>query len=587
MFRIILLSACILVGLALNAQVISGKSQPKKLGAPATTTVPAAKNQTPANANMTTNKVSYTKDLPDLVITGEQFADENANNAIDANEKSQIKLTVDNIGKGLAQKVKVAVSTKGIRMSGLTYDPAIELGDIPPDSKIPVIINVSGGTTISEGMVEFVVEVREERGFDAFPLEMKIETRRFASPKVIVADAGFGTEEGGIIKLNYPITLKAIIQNVGQGDASGVYAEFQFPNPNCVVLGETNRFDIGRLKSGESKELDFLFTATRRYELKDIPVKIDLGENLNKYSRDTTLTVGLQQELVARSQVTIQGITTTAQDIQIKSLTSDVDKNMPVNPNPVSTRYALIIGNEDYARYQKTLQTEANVPFARNDARVFKDYAVKTLGVPEENIYLLLDATAGEMQQKIDLISRLATKTGPDAEVIMFYAGHGFPDEVEHNAYIIPVDVTGSNLASAVKLQDVYDRLGATGAKRITVMLDACFSGGGREAPLMAARGVKVKPRENLINGNMVVFTASSGEQMALPLESQQHGIFTYYLLKKLQETGGKITYSQMADFLSQKISIESLKVNQKEQDPQVQVGTTAEPDWQNWKFYE
>jgi uncharacterized caspase-like protein len=568
MFRIILISMCFLICFNLNAQVISGKSEPKKL-------------------NLSTSKVAFMKELPDLVITGEQFEDENGNNIIDANEKCKIIFNVSNIGKGLAQKVAVRVSTKGEKLTGLTFTTLVDLGDITGENKVQVSIPISSATNLSDAVAEFVIEVREENGFDAFPLEMKIETRRFASPRILVADAAFSTEDGGMIKLNYPITLKVIVQNIGQGDASGVYAEFQFPNLNCVVLGETNRFDIGRMKRGESRELDFIFTATRRYEQKEIPVKLDLGESLNKYARDTVMTVSLQQELVARNAVVITGIDTPADDIQIKSLSSDVDKNVPANPKTNPNRFALIIGNEDYSKYQKSLQTEANVPFARNDARIFKDYAVKTLGIGEDNIYLLLDATAGEMQQKIDLISKLAAKIGADAEVFMFYAGHGFPDEVEHSAYLIPVDVTGSNLASAVKLQDIYDRFSQTGAKKITVMLDACFSGGGRDAPLLAARAVKVKPKADLITGNMVVFTASSGEQMALPLESQQHGLFTYYFLKKLQETGGKITYGEMADYIKQKVSLESLKVNQKEQDPQVNYSVTVEADWKNWKFYE
>jgi hypothetical protein len=563
----------------LDAQVISGKSGAKKLNvSPATGS---------GTATTTTSKVAYVKEVPDLVITGEQFEDENGNNIIDANEKCKVNFNVENIGKGLAQKVAVRVSTKGEKIAGLTFTSTVDLGDVAGDSRLQVSIPVSSTTSLPDGVAEFVIEVRELMGFDAFPLEMKIETRPFAAPRLVVADAAFGTDEGGTIKLNYPITLKIIVQNIGQGDASGVFAEFQFPNLNCVVLGETNRFEIGKLKRGESKELDFLFTATRRYESKEIPVKIDLGESLGKYAKDTTTVVSLQQELVARNAVVITGIETTPDDIRIKSLSSDVDKNMPANSKSNPNRFALIIGNEDYARYQKSLQTEANVPFARNDARVFKDYAVKTLGIPEDNIYLLLDATSGEMQQKIDLISKLAAKTGPDAEVFMFYAGHGFPDEVEHSAYLIPVDVTGSNLASAVKLQDIFDRFGQTGASRITVMLDACFSGGGRDAPLLAARAVKVKPRADLITGNMVVFTASSGEQMALPLESQQHGLFTYYFLKKLQETGGKLTYGEMADYIRQKVSLESLKVNQKEQDPQVNVSVTVENEWKTWKFYE
>ncbi len=565
--QLIILLLCALA-LGGRAQVISGKSGTKKI-------------------TLSTSKTSFVKELPDLVITGEQFTDANGNSAIDANEKSQIRLNVENIGKGTAQKVIVRVSIKNQPVKGLSVGGDIQLGDIPGETKKPVTLPVSSTVALQDGMAEFLVEVREDMGFDAYPLEMKVETRAFAAPKVIVADAAFSTEDGGLIKLNYPIQLKVIVQNIGRGDASGVYADFTFPNLNCVVLGETSRFSIGPLARGESRELDFLFTATRRYESKEIPVNIDLGEDFNKYARDTVLAVGLQQELIARSQVVIAGVATPDEAVQVRSLSSDVDKNVPANPKAFAHRYALVIGNEDYSRYQRNLTTEANVPFARNDARVFADYAVKTLGVPADNLYLLLDATAGEMQQKIDLVAKLAAKTGPEAQVIVFYAGHGLPDEATKDPYLIPVDVSGTNLTAAVKLKDVYERLGQAGAGRITVFLDACFSGGGREAPLLAARAVRVIPKQEYLAGNMVVFSASSGEQMALSYDSQQHGLFTYYLLKKIQETEGKVSYAELADFLSQKISIESLKVNQKDQDPQVQAGATVETAWKTWKLYE
>ena len=338
--------------------------------------------------------------------------------------------------------------------------------------------------------------------------------------------------------------------------------------------------------AGEQQlSLEFLFTATRRYVLNDIPVLVDINESLNKFARDTTLNVSLEQRLTARNEVVISGITTVAPDIKIASLTSDVDKNIPVNKTKQPYRYALIIGNEDYAKYQKGLNTETNVEFARNDATIFKDYAVKTLGIDEMNAHLLLDATTGEISQKIDLISKLASKTGEQAELFFYYAGHGLPDEETKTPYIIPVDVTGTNLASAIKLEDIYKKLGESGAGRVTVFLDACFSGGGRDAGLIAARGVKVRAKENLIIGNVVVFTASSGEQSVMPYEKEQHGLFTYFLLKKLKESKGDITYNALADYLSSNVSIESLRVNQKEQDPKVNVSSDVENVWKNWKL--
>jgi len=548
------------------SQVISGKSEKKKI-------------------IFTKSERSYVTQLPDLIITGEKFIDENENNFIDANESCEINMMIENIGEGLAEDVKVRVAIKNGSIQGLDFQKLIEVGDLEGNSSKVISIPIKGNVNLEESLAEFMIEVLEDRGFDAFPLEIKIETREFANPKIIVADAVFSTEDGGLIKLNYPIVLKVIVQNIGEGDAKGVVTEFKLPNPNCVFLGENSRFDIGNMARGETQELEFLFTATRRYTLDDIPVLVDLNESLNEYANDTTLQVSLEQRLTARSEVVISGIETASPDIKRASLTSEVDKNIPVNRTKHPYRYALIIGNEDYVRFQRGLDTETNVEFARNDASIFKDYAVKTLGVNEINAHLLKDATTGEIYQKIDLLSKLASKSGEQAEIIFYYAGHGLPDEQTRSPYLIPVDVAGTNLDAAIKLEDVYKKFAESGAGRVSIFLDACFSGGGRDAGLLAARSVKVKPKENMIQGNLVVFTASSDEQSALPYEKEQHGMFTFYLLKKIKETQGDISYGELSDYISQNVSLESLKINQKEQDPAVNVSPSVQGSWQSWNL--
>ena len=74
------------------------------------------------------------------------------------------------------------------------------------------------------------------------------------------------------------------------------------------------------MSRGATAELEFLFTATRRYVLNEIPVLVDINESLNKYGRDTTLNVSLEQNLTARSEVVISGITTVSPDIKVASL---------------------------------------------------------------------------------------------------------------------------------------------------------------------------------------------------------------------------------------------------------------------------
>ncbi len=561
---LVLLLPLLFTGLLMAQNVSSGKSDSKKV---------TFKKQPTGNI----------KQLPDLIINEEKFVDENKNNFINANEECSISFKVQNIGKGVAQDVKVKASVKSGAVSGVTFTENISLGDLQGDSSKSVTIPIHGKLNTEDGLAEFLIQVIEARGFDAFPLEFKIETRRFAEPKIVISDAVFSTEDGGLIKLNYPINLKILVQNVGAGEAKGVKVNFELPSPNCVFLGDQNQFDLNYMKRGESRELDFLFTATRRYVGTSIPVLVQLSESYGRYGADSTLQVSLAENLTAKNEVVISGTAAISEDIAIASLTSDIDKNIPQVVTSHPYRYALVIGNEDYSRFQRGLNNEANVKFARNDATIFKDYAQRVLGVESKNLFFLTDATAGEMEQKIDLVSKLASRTADEAEVIFFFAGHGLPDEVSKEPYLIPVDVWGTNLNSAIKLANVYKTFSETGAQKITFFLDACFSGGGRDAGLVAARSVKVKPKEDLVSGNMVVFSASSGEQSSLPYNDKQHGMFTYFLLKKLQETKGNITYSKLADFIKNNVSIESLRINNKEQDPTVKISMDVQDKWENW----
>jgi len=268
---------------------------------------------------------------------------------------------------------------------------------------------------------------------------------------------------------------------------------------------------------------------------------------------------------------------------KIKVGTSSVNMNIPTNKK-VKNRYALIIGNEDYSSFQRTLSSEQNVDYAVNDATIFKQYCLKTLGVKEENMNFLTNATAGAMNQKINKMLKLMNKLGNEAELIVYYAGHGYPDERTKAPYLIPVDVSGTDLSFAIKLEDLYRNLGTTNA-RITIFLDACFTGGGRNSGLVASRGVKVKPKEGTLNGNIVVFSASREEQSALPYHKESHGMFTYYLLKKLQESEGKVSMGDLSDYIINQVSIQSININEKEQDPKVNTSPKVINDWRNWKF--
>lgn len=253
---------------------------------------------------------------------------------------------------------------------------------------------------------------------------------------------------------------------------------------------------------------------------------------------------------------------------------SDVDINIPEGTFRNPKIFAVVIGNEDYSSRQPGLNSEVNVDFAENDAVSFKKYLQLTYGIPEEQIKLLRNATYAQMSREINWLTNLAEIQNGEAELVFYFSGHGLPDEVSREGYIIPVDVTGSDIKQAISLKTLYSQLSKWPTKKVTVFLDACFSGGGRNEGLISMKGAKIKPKDEAINGNMVVFTSSTGDESSGFYREKQHGMFTYFLLKKLQQTRGNIDYQSLIDYLSKEVSVRSLISNNKTQNPQIIVST-------------
>ncbi|MBN1183473.1 MAG: caspase family protein [Bacteroidales bacterium] len=279
-----------------------------------------------------------------------------------------------------------------------------------------------------------------------------------------------------------------------------------------------------------------------------------------------------------------------AQDAEQKTVNitigrPDIDVNIPETGTSKKNTYALIIGNEDYSSYQTGLDKESNVDFAANDAEIFKAYLIKTLGVPEKNINLLVNATYGQMKQGISKIKKLIELSDGKAEIFFYYSGHGLPDEVTKEPYLMPVDITGTNVTSAIKVEDIYKEFSEFPSARVVVILDACFSGGARNQGLVALKAVKVKPKDNAINGNILVISSSTGEESSNVYKEKMHGLFTYYLLEKLQQSQGNITYKELFDYLQKKVSIESVLLLNKTQTPQISGSQDVMDVWEDWKL--
>lgn len=263
----------------------------------------------------------------------------------------------------------------------------------------------------------------------------------------------------------------------------------------------------------------------------------------------------------------------------------DIDFTKGVNAAPLTGKknenvFALIISNENY-------ELAAKVDNAINDGSVFKEYCIKTLGLPANNVKYFKDMSYGKMKKAINDIVEIAGILEGDASVLIYYAGHGIPDNKTKDAFLMPVDADGTDTQVCISLKELYDNLNSSSHKQCVVFLDACFSGAQRDGEMiMAARGVKLKPQEAKPHGNTVVFCATSSEEAAYSYKDENHGLFTYFILKKLQETKGNVSLGDLADYVRKNVSLQSRLINNNPQTPSVSVSAALADDWKSLKLY-
>ena len=256
-----------------------------------------------------------------------------------------------------------------------------------------------------------------------------------------------------------------------------------------------------------------------------------------------------------------------------------VDTNIPESEVINTDIFAIILANEDY-------QHESKVDYAENDGKVFKMYCNQTLGIPDKNIHYVANATLNNIIRELDWIQQVCDAYNGKASVIFYYAGHGVPDESNGSAYLLPTDGTSRILRTCLNVDELYESLGKIPAKRITVLMDACFSGAIRNGNMLtSARGVAIKSKLGKPKGNMIVLSAAQGNETAYKYEEAHHGLFTYFLLKKLNETKGDVTIGELSNYITEEVRQHSIVINGRSQTPNTLVSISLQDIWRQLKI--
>ncbi len=247
-----------------------------------------------------------------------------------------------------------------------------------------------------------------------------------------------------------------------------------------------------------------------------------------------------------------------------------------LNPTKINARennnsVALIVGITNYK----------NIPlaiYADNDAKMFSDFAYRSLGVSRDKIKLLINETANfvEIKKTIKRWLQNEIKNG-ETDVYLFFAGHGLVSDNQKDLYLLPYDGEPSLLDdTSIKRSELFSIINESNPKSVTAFLDTCYSGLTRENKMLiaSARPLKIVAEENTIPININLITAAANNEIANGLEAAEHGMFSYYLMEGLSgnadsDNDKNITLGELYSYLSDKVKDKSSKLG-RQQNPQL-----------------
>ena len=516
------------------------------------------------------------KKPPSVSITGMEFTEPSGDNYLDAEEAGTITLTVMNRGTGPAHRVKAKLEPVAQKRSPLSYETITTIGTLQAGEKKEVSIAISAPFSVQSQRHRFRIEVAEANGFDADPKEIEFESRAFRPPDLAVVDQGIEDfNRDGIIELGEPVEVTVRVQNRGLGDAQEAVATVtvEGEGQNIFYHGDSRRFTLGTLKWGKYRDIKFTILTNKRYTGDKLPVFVLLEEKRGQ-SANIPLPLPLSRPLKRSGELIVMGKQTTDSSIpDVATLTVDVDVDIPVSPIKNPDAVAVVIGISSYQN-----RDVFAVDYARRDATVMRQYLTNTMGFDRRRIIEVYDADA-----TLGAFKRIFEEQLPNyvrdgrSDVFVFYSGHGVPDPETREAYFVPYDCNPTYAKSTgYRVNELYERLSKLKARNITVVIDACFSGSSERGMLLKTISPVFITVENpiLTMENAVVFTSSTGQQVATWYHEMKHGLFSYYFLKGLRgdadfNNDKKITVGEMERYLLQNVP-DQARYHNHEQTPQV-----------------
>lgn len=215
--------------------------------------------------------------------------------------------------------------------------------------------------------------------------------------------------------------------------------------------------------------------------------------------------------------------------------------------HPIDDKWALVVG---VSKFQDS--TIPRLHYSSKDAKDFADFLIKEQNFAPDHVKVLLD----EQATTKNIISLLGDKFFPRVVkendlVVIFYSSHGSPAgrDVAKENFVVTYDTEKSNLyATAIDVDDLCRVLRERArARRILVIMDACYSGGGALGAKGQSEAGNFKLDNLPIGEGQCLISSSSQDERSWESKHYPNGVFTHHLMEglrknaKLQDVFGRL----------------------------------------------
>jgi outer membrane protein assembly factor BamB len=226
----------------------------------------------------------------------------------------------------------------------------------------------------------------------------------------------------------------------------------------------------------------------------------------------------------------------------------------------------ITVGVSDYGRLPKQFQLKVA---AEDAGRVQAAVTSHSKSLFTEIASTELTNAKATKQQIVAALDGLKSAK-PEDSVILFLSGHGVTDGEEW--YFLPNDATGDDADTWLSASDIRTALEKSGAQRVFVIIDACYSGGTVENFYAVTSFQKRFLTNGLRNSGIQVLTATRRDQQAPESLELGAGFLTYLVDQALKGKGdvdprdGWISSQEVAKFTYQ--ALPELFLAQREKNP-------------------